>query len=170
MTNTAALQLFEAALSHGVAVPDSLKPLLKPTDATPWKLAERAVRSLLDDPKHEQQLLALMASIKLATQEGANFAESALGLVDDAMLMLHAVLRAPSLNSLFDKQTALPTIYSFVTFLMRCADADVGVLTKHEGTIVRAAVMANRLLQNKQIYENVVRAFFGKIFACGKKS
>jgi hypothetical protein len=157
--------LFEAALKRGVSVPDSIKPLLKPDDATPWRLAERVVRSLLDDEAQEQQLVALLHSIQSATEGGGNFAESALGVVDDAMLLLHSVLRTPSLNARFDKDTALPTIYFFVVFLMDCAGVDVAVVRQHEGVVVRAAVMANRLLQNKQVYENVARAFFER--CCG---
>jgi hypothetical protein len=130
--------LFEAALKRGVSVPDSIKPLLKPDDATPWRLAERVVRSLLDDEAQEQQLVALLHSIQSATEGGGNFAESALGVVDDAMLLLHSVLRTPSLNARFDKDTALPTIYFFVVFLMDCAGVDA-----RGGATVAAAVRAS---------------------------
>lgn len=162
---TSVLSVFEAALEQGVEVPASLQPLLSSsTSTTPWKLAERAVRSLLADAAHEQQLAALLGSIKAATGESANFAEGALGIVDDAMSLLHTVLKTRSLNTLFDKTTALPTIYFFVAFLMRCAGVDPSVLSKHEATVVRAAAMASRLLQNKQVYENAFRAFVRKLF------
>ena len=165
---TSVISVFETVLER-VVVPPTLHPLLNRSDATPWKLAERAVRSLLADAANEQRLVALLGSIKAVTGEGANFADGFIGIVDDSMSLLHTVLEARSLNTLFDKTTALPTVYFFVTFLMRCAGVGPEVLATHEATIVRTAVMANRLLQNRQVYENASRVWQWRLFkACRK--
>ena len=117
--------------------------------------------ALLKDAAHEAAMQRLMDSARAAVGSGADgFAAHALPIADASLELLQAALRAPELNTLFDKTRSLVTIYFFVVFVVVCAGADVQAVLAQESVIVRVATLANRLLLNRQIYENAVRAFF----------
>jgi len=146
--------LLQNAIKHCAQIPDDLKPYISEKDNTPWTLAETMVTSLVADKKKEEQVTTLLKKIKIGIDSG-NFVEHVLDIGDDALILLQDILTNPKINKLFDKNTALPTIYFFVVFLMSCANVDVDAIRAQEGSIVRIAVFANRLLLNTQVFENV---------------
>jgi len=163
--------LFESGLEHCTTIPDSLQPSFVGGKTPDQRaLAERLIRALLAQPKYETLFTTLLNNISTAIAQDA-FAANAIDIADTALGLLGELLCEPSLNRLFDKTTALVTIYFFVVFVMVCAGADAREVTKHENSLVRIALLANRLLLNRQIYENtiasVVRRFAKMGCCCG---
>ena len=156
LDNETTQKLLENAIKNCAQIPEELKPHIFEKDSEPWALAETMVTSLVADKARETQVTSLLKKIKAGIDSG-HFVEHVLDIGDDALLLLQDILTNPKINKLFDKQTALPTIYFFVVFLMSCADVNVDAIREQEKSIVRIAMFANRLLLNTQIFENVKR-------------
>ena len=156
LNNETTKKLIENAIQTCAQIPEELKPHIFEKESKPWALAETMVTSLVADKAHETQVTSLLKKIKAGIDSG-NFVEHVLDIGDDALFLLQDILKNPKINKLFDKQTALPTIYFFVVFLMSCADVNVDAIREQEKSIVRIAMFANRLLLNTQIFENVKR-------------
>jgi hypothetical protein len=146
-------QLLERSVAQCTPIPADIQSFISTNDRTPWALAHTLVTSLIEDTQREGQVTGLMAKMK-DNIEKQTFVANAFDIADDALLLLQDILTNPSVNKLFDKDTALPTIYFFVVFVMACAAVDVAQIREYEGEIVRITIFANRLLLNTQIFEN----------------
>lgn len=161
--------ILESGLQHLVTVPSELELAGGAASAagTRHRLARNMVLSLLASEEHDDLATRLFATVKSAC-DADDFAGRALELADLSFQLLSALLREPHFLNAFDKTQALVTIYFFIVSVMLCSEVGVRTVQQHEGVVVRVALLMNRLLLNRQVYETSRSAVQCTARACAK--
>lgn len=156
-----------AGLTHLTNVPADIQLTQAPAqNEERLRLARNMMISLLRQPEHEAQMEALFGTLQRACQDGS-FANHALDLANQVQQLLSLALRFPQFLDAFDANSALVTLYYFIVSVMLCAEVGVNTITQHEATIVSVAVLLNRVLLNRQVYETSRSLLRGLARACG---
>lgn len=172
-------KLFLSGINYYVNVPEDLQPYInkKKKEKEPWKLAERIVLSLLDNPNYETKILTLLQTIQFSINNNT-FIENSFNIVDNIFELISNILQNPTFLNSFKKDNALVTIYFTIIFLLSCARVEIRRILKHDKTIVQMAILCNRLLLNQQIYQFVkpcinsckksCKKYLSQMFSCKK--
>lgn len=159
--------VFESGLRHFVTVPPELLSDVDGGGDAPQthEVARRMVLSLLASDEHDALATRLFASIKRAADAGS-FASEAVDIASQTFALLSALLQQPRLLDAFDSRNALVTLYFFIVSMMLCANVGISAVQSHEKIIVSVAILMNRLLLNKQVYETSRTAVHGLAKCC----
>ena len=157
MNLSAARKAFESGVGHFVTVPPELLHESEEGVAPQMHdLARRLTISLLETDEHDAIARELFGSIKRAV-DADSFSSEAVNIASQTFELLSALLRQPRLLDAFDSHNALVTLYFFIVYLMLCANVDVTAVQSNEKTIIGVAILMNRLMLNKQVYETSKR-------------
>jgi hypothetical protein len=152
---------FLSRVEHLTVIPAELQPHVNIAEQPePWALARRIVMSLLDNEQYETRLVAVMGTIQ-TTVASNTFVEHGFSIIDKVFHLLSDALHDPDLMNAFTKHNALVTLYFVTIFVMSCAQVDITNILAHDATIVQIAMVVNRLLLNKQVYQFANRAVLG---------